>query len=101
MYFEDARDLTTTAVQLLQSQKHDIGRPDLKIWPLSEFTKHAGLRTLTRTEKETIVNAILRKPNATPRCRPTIPLPRGDDPFSGWGPRLGLSGIAALRAMLF
>ena len=55
MFFEDARDLTTAAVQLLQSQRHDLGRPELKIWSLSEFGNHAASHTLTRFERETIV----------------------------------------------
>ncbi len=56
MFLEDARDLTTASVQLLQSQKHDLGRPDLKIWSLSEFSKYAGAHALNRSEKETIVD---------------------------------------------
>jgi hypothetical protein len=55
VFFEDARDLTTAAVQLLQSQKYDLARPDLKIWSLSEFSKYVASDTLSRSEKQTIV----------------------------------------------
>jgi hypothetical protein len=56
VFFEDGRDLTTAAVQLLESQKYDLTRPHLKISSLSEFGKHAASDTLTRSEKETIVD---------------------------------------------
>ena len=56
LFFEDARSLTPPAVELLESQKIELGCPDLKIWSLVEFTEYARHHTLTRRQKETIVN---------------------------------------------
>jgi hypothetical protein len=44
------------ALELLESQKIELGCPDLKIWPLVEFTDHARHHPLTPRQKETIVN---------------------------------------------
>ncbi len=55
MYFEDARDRTIGAVQLLESQKIQIDCPHLKIRTVQEFLEYAQSMKLTRYEKETIV----------------------------------------------
>jgi hypothetical protein len=55
MFFEDARELTLSAVRLLESQKDALGRPDLKIWSPSEFSALAKSQALARSQKETIV----------------------------------------------
>ncbi|MDQ6704788.1 MAG: S41 family peptidase, partial [Acidobacteriota bacterium] len=56
MYFEDARDLTVSALQLLQSQKDDLGCPNLKVWSPFEFRGYAKTQELTRHEKLIIVD---------------------------------------------
>ena len=55
MFFEDARDLTAPAVRLLESQRNELGCPDLRILPLREFAEFAASHKLTRSERETIV----------------------------------------------
>lgn len=55
MYFEDARDQTIAAIQLLESQKNQLSCPQLKIQTVQEFLDYAKSMKLTRQEKETIV----------------------------------------------
>jgi hypothetical protein len=37
-----------------------------------------------------MIKADHRKPDMPEARHPTIPAPRGDAPFAGWGPRLGV-----------
>lgn len=56
MFFEDARDLTRPAIELLESQKDALGCPNLKVWAPADFNDYAAAHPLTREEKETIVD---------------------------------------------
>ena len=44
---------------------------------------------VTGSERGTYIMTNIRKTHATEETRPTIPFPRGDGQFQGWGPRLG------------
>ena len=56
MYFEDARELTLAALQLLEAQKEDLGCPNLRVRSPSEFREFAQSHQLTRHEKVVIVD---------------------------------------------
>jgi hypothetical protein len=55
MIFEDGRDQTLAALQLIESQKDQLNYPHLKILALPEFLEHAQSIRLTRREKEILV----------------------------------------------
>jgi len=56
MFFEDARDRTLAAIQLLLSQKNELNCPGLTIQTVEEFLEFARGMKLTRHEKEVIVD---------------------------------------------
>src|SRR5216683_5032778 len=59
LFIEDARELTLAALEHLESQKTELGLPDLQIWSLPEFVDFAKGNKLKRREKEAIVDQAL------------------------------------------
>src|SRR5262245_4160024 len=55
MVFEDGSALTLAALRLLESQKAELGCPNLEIRTVPKFVEHAKSVRLSHREKETLV----------------------------------------------